>query len=134
MVHYSKICPKSKAPIKDADDALNQMLQKKGYVHEDSLIEVLEAQGKTVFTVADALTPEQKKEQTLSAMARGEEVIFQALLEEAPFKGFADFLIKVPCASKWGDYHYEVWGTKLSCQVKAKFLNIYNLIKSQSMV
>ena len=122
MDRYVKICPESKKPTKDADDALNQTLQKKGYTHEETLIEVLELEGKTVFTIPSSLSNDEKQSHTIDAMARGEEVIFQAMLSMDPFQGHADFLIKVPGESCFGDYHYEVWDTKLSRQVKAKFL------------
>ena len=37
------------------------------------------------------------------------------------FSGIADFLIKVSGKSKLGDYHYEVWDTKLSKKMKPYF-------------
>ncbi|MCU7960620.1 MAG: TM0106 family RecB-like putative nuclease [gamma proteobacterium symbiont of Bathyaustriella thionipta] len=38
------------------------------------------------------------------------------------FRGHADFLRKVPLASRLGDYSYEVWDTKLASHVKPYFL------------
>ncbi len=122
MDRYAKQCPQKDAPVEDTADALNVVLQKRGYQHEEDLISELQNQGKTVFTVADKLSKEEKAKETLAAMTRGEEVIFQAFLELTPFKGYADFLVKVPGESNLGDFHYEVWDTKLSRQVKPKFL------------
>jgi predicted RecB family nuclease len=49
-------------------------------------------------------------------------VIFQAALEKLPFRGYADFLVKVPGKSLLGNYHYEVWDTKLSKKIKPYFV------------
>ena len=48
------------------------------------------------------------------AMQKGVDVIAQAYLEKGKFGGIADFLIKVQGQSKLGEYHYEIWDTKLS--------------------
>jgi uncharacterized protein len=119
---YAKQKGLADVPQPDENDALNQSLSKRGYVHEEAFIDTLTQQGKQVYTVSDKQSKPQKISDTLSAMQRGEEVIFQAYLAVEPFRGFADFLIKTPGKSKLGDYHYEVWDTKLSKQVKAKFL------------
>src|SRR5690606_10774250 len=55
-----------------------------------------------------------KKAETIQAMKEGTDVIFQACLSKGAFTGFADFLVKVPGSSQLGDYHYEIWDTKLS--------------------
>jgi uncharacterized protein len=57
-------------------------------------------------------------EETRAAMERGEPVIYQALLEDGDFSGYADFLIRVPGRSRLGDYLYEVWDTKLARKAK----------------
>jgi predicted RecB family nuclease len=51
-------------------------------------------------------------------MRAGYGIIYQAALELSPFRGYVDFLVKVPGSSQLGDYHYEVWDTKLSLKVK----------------
>ena len=55
-------------------------------------------------------------------MKNGVEVIAQASLESNNFSGIADFLIKVPGVSFLGDYHYEIWDTKLSKKMKPYFV------------
>ena len=60
--------------------------------------------------------------ETRAAMQRGDEIIFQAALHSGQFAGYADFLRRVPGASKFGDWHYEVADTKLAKSPKAKFL------------
>ena len=64
------------------------------------------------------IIPEGSKEDkilaTLEAMKRGDEVIYQASLENENFYGKADFLIKKKGKSKFGNYFYEVLDAKLA--------------------
>ena len=108
------------APKKDPEDALKSVLQAKGFTHEDEQESNFRDQGLSVFRVESTNSKEQV-ELTLSAMKNGVDVIAQARLENNQFLGFADFLIKVAGASKLGDYHYEVWDTKLASKVKPTF-------------
>ena len=108
------------APKKDPEDALKSVLQAKGFTHEDEQESNFRDQGLSVFRVESTNSKEQV-ELTLSAMKNGVDVIAQARLENNQFLGFADFLIKVVGASKLGNYHYEVWDTKLASKVKPTF-------------
>ena len=105
---------------KDAPDPLMQRLADKGYAHEDKQEAEFLAQGKSVVKITSK--HEQAIEDTLMAMKQGADVIIQAYLKLEPFYGYADFLVKVPGASELGDYHYEVWDTKLASSVKPKFM------------
>ena len=107
-------------PKKDPEDALKSVLQAKGFTHEDEQESIFRDQGLSVFKVEGSSSKEQV-ELTLSAMKNGVDVIAQARLENNQFLGFADFLIKVVGASKLGNYHYEVWDTKLASKVKPTF-------------
>ena len=108
------------APKKDPEDALKSVLQAKGFTHEDEQESNFRDQELSVFRVESTNSKEQV-ELTLSAMKNGVDVIAQARLENNQFLGFADFLIKVAGSSKLGDYHYEVWDTKLASKVKPTF-------------
>lgn len=108
------------APEKDADDALMSVLQTRGYAHEDALEAQFVSEGKQLVKI-DIENWSKAEQATLEAMQSGVDVIVQARLVKAPFAGFADFLVKVPGASELGDYHYEVWDTKLSSSLKATF-------------
>ena len=108
------------APKKDPEDALKSVLQAKGFTHEDEQESNFRDQELSVFRVESTNSKEQA-ELTLSAMQNGVDVIAQARLENNQFLGFADFLIKVAGVSKLGNYHYEVWDTKLASQVKPTF-------------
>ncbi|MCP4928985.1 MAG: helicase, partial [Gammaproteobacteria bacterium] len=118
MEHYRCAYPE-RAPEPDAADSMMGLLQDKGEVHEQAVLAAFMAEG---LQVADISTALDKAQATTEAMAQGVEVIFQACLEKAPFKGYADFLVKVPGPSVLGDYHYEVWDSKLSNTVKPYFV------------
>ncbi|MBF0105762.1 MAG: TM0106 family RecB-like putative nuclease [Deltaproteobacteria bacterium] len=67
-------------------------------------------------------------EATLAAMREGADVVFQGYLKsnDGQFAGISDFLFKVPNApgevSAFGDYHYEVFDTKLAKKAKVEYL------------
>ena len=107
-------------PKKDADDSLMGVLQAKGFAHENKQESSFRDQELSVLKV-EGTTSKEQRELTLSAMQNGVDVIAQARLENNQFLGFADFLIKVAGASKLGNYHYEVWDTKLASKVKPTF-------------
>lgn len=113
----------SDCPVADGDDSMMGLLQDKGDQHEHALLEEFKQQGKVIANISTAAD---KYQATVDAMTAGVEVIFQAALrsastQEHAFKGYADFLIKVPGESRLGDYHYQVWDTKLSKLVKPSF-------------
>lgn len=110
-----------KAPERDPDDELMGLLQNKGFQHEKAQEELFKSQGLSVQKI-EAETTELKKQETLDAMKNGADVIVQAYLENQQFFGYADFLVKMPGESKFGNYHYEVWDTKLSHKVKPEFI------------
>ena len=55
---------------------------------------------------------------TLAAMQLGADVVYQAALSLLPFTGYADFLVKVEGKSRFGDFYYQVWDTKLAKTLK----------------
>jgi len=106
---------------KDPEDALMGLLQKKGFAHEDTLEAEFIEQGLSLIKI-NGKSAKEKHQRTLVAMTDGVEVIVQARLINEPFAGYADFLIKVAGASGLGDYHYEVWDTKLSKKMKPTYV------------
>ncbi len=119
------------APEPDAVDSFMQLLFAKGESHEAAMLNTFAAQGLTIVNISlDLLGKDasffQKQQATLEAMQSGVDVVYQAALELLPFRGFADFLIKIPNqqsqTSSFGDYHYEVWDTKLSRSLKPSFV------------
>lgn len=57
--------------------------------------------------------------ETVDAMRKGVEVIYQATFFDGQWRGHADFLRKVDTPSVFGPWSYEVWDTKLARQTKA---------------
>ena len=55
-------------------------------------------------------------------MKAGREIIYQGALELGSFVGITDFLVRVDGPSSLGDYHYEVWDTKLARKPKPYFI------------
>ena len=119
------------APEKDPADALMSSLAQKGYEHEDALEEAFIEQGLNVVKI-EGESSDEKHANTLAAMRQGADVIVQARLELPPFGGYADFLVKIrheaesssPSKNKssLGDWHYEVWDTKLANKLKPTFV------------
>ena len=111
---------KNLSNLMDPKDALLKNLQKKGFEHEDTFLASLISNGKNVLKIERSVN-ELMLAQTRKAMLEGVEVIAQAYLQLNNFGGIADFLIKVPGKSLFGDYHYEIWDTKLSKKMKPYF-------------
>lgn len=106
-------------PVPDENDELLDVLHDMGTQHESAILAAFEASGAVVAKLHKRMDSYQA---TLDAMKNGVDVIYQAHLELFPFKGYADFLIKVEGKSIFGDYCYEVWDTKLAKSVKPHFL------------
>jgi len=106
-----------KASQKDPVDPLLKKLAEKGYKHEDLTEQSFVDEGLSVHS----MTRDSTVSDTLLAMQTGYDVIAQAKLEKESFAGFSDFLIKVPGKSDLGEYHYEVWDTKLSKSLKPSY-------------
>ncbi len=111
---------KSKSVFLDPEDPMLVNLRQKGFEHENSFLSHLVSEGKNVLEIRNE-TSEQMLSKTREAMVEGVDVIAQAYLQKDNFAGIADFLIKVNGASNLGDYHYEVWDTKLSKKTKPYF-------------
>ena len=103
--------------LKDAQGQLANILQQRGLLHEFQLENSFKEQGLSLVKI-EGKGDVEKENATLSAMRQGIDVISQACLEMNGFMGYADFLIKVEGTSNLGDFHYEVWDTKLSKHLK----------------
>ena len=104
----------------DPEDALLKHLRKKGFAHEDAFVRSLQDAGADICAVGDD-RPRVMLAKTIEAMQAGRGVITQAYLAMDRFAGKADFLVKVAGPSRLGDFHYEVWDTKLSRKLKPYF-------------
>jgi len=93
------------------------MLRKKGTEFEESYLRELANQQKQIVVInADGENPEQD---TINAMKKGADIIYQARLVKNPWQGWADFLIRVDKPSDFGSWSYEVLDTKLATQTRA---------------
>ncbi len=118
MEHLALTCP-HELPMPDKNDELMDVLQSMGHQHESAVLAAFTEQGLSLVNLKKQSDP---LEATIAAMKNGVDVIYQASLELSPFRGYADFLIKVEGASRFGDYYYEVWDSKLAKSVKPYFL------------
>lgn len=115
--------------LKDAPDPLANTLQQRGFAHEEQLENTFKEQGLS-FIRLEGESDAEKLQATLNAMKQSFDVIAQARLEMDGFIGYADFLVKVPTkspspnqnTSHFGNYHYEVWDTKLSKHLKTSHI------------
>jgi len=103
------------------------LLQERGDAHEKAFLERLRAEGRSIEEIdkSDLRTPDELRAaeaQTMAAMARGVDVIYQATFFDGRWRGHADFLLRVEGPSDLGDWHYEVADTKLALSVKGSAL------------
>ncbi|HET8785153.1 MAG TPA: TM0106 family RecB-like putative nuclease, partial [Candidatus Limnocylindrales bacterium] len=111
------------------DDPELDIIRKRGFQHEKRYLSDLESEGRNVVTVEPDGSIDDYGQRirdaasaTISAMASGADVIYQATFFDGTWRGHADFLLRVDDPSRpsiWGDYHYEVADTKLARHVKA---------------
>jgi predicted RecB family nuclease len=105
----------------DEADESHVLLQKLGNRHEDNFLQKLKADGVDVAEIAVA-SAEVSELETIKAMRDGRQVIYQGVLSCGSFSGRTDFLCKVDGASDLGEFHYEVWDTKLAKKAKPYFV------------
>jgi len=89
-------------------------LKAKGIAHEEAYLAHLKAQNLDVTEIADG----EGLEATISAMASGADVIYQARLKDDVWAGYADFLVRVPKKCEHWDWSYEVQDTKLARETR----------------
>src|SRR5215218_8063652 len=112
------------APATPPSDELNLIFER-GLAHERKYLESLRSEGKTVEeidTVFDAEGRRRAEAETVEAMRRGVDVVYQATFFDGSWGGQADFLLKVPARSDLGDWSYEIADTKLARKLKVAAL------------
>jgi len=104
----------------DERDASLDIVAKHGNTHELTFLQQLKKEG---YDIAE-IDPKSEfaERDTIAAMRNGREIVYQGLLNAGQFAGLSDFLVKVEGRSELGDFHYEVWDTKLSKKAKPYFL------------
>lgn len=104
----------------DEQDESAAILQDHGNRHEIAFLEQLREKFDDIVEITGR--DESAELATIAAMQAGRAVIYQGVLASGQFSGRSDFLIRVPGQSKLGDFHYEVWDTKLSKKAKPYFV------------
>ena len=126
--HLSRLDRAQAAGLIDApfnDDPVLDRIAKRGELHEQRFLDSLANDGLSVTEIQldESLSFEARLEAgrnaTLAAMRAGEEIIYQAVLDDDRRTGFADFLRRVERPSGLGCWSYEVWDTKLARHAKA---------------
>lgn len=98
------------------------LLQKKGLEHEASYLQHLKDKGETVVEIPKNRNLQDRTALTVEAMTAGADIIYQAVLFDMPWQGYADFLIKCNTPSSLGDFSYEVLDTKLARTARPKHI------------
>jgi predicted RecB family nuclease len=107
------------APDVEVSEEL-QLVFDRGIAHEVKYL-ALEAEGRTVAqidTVFDAAGRRWAEEQTVEAMRRGVDVVYQGTFFDGAWGGQADFLLRVETPSLFGDWSHEIADTKLARKLK----------------
>ena len=105
-------------------DPQAEIIRAKGFEHERRHLEALRATGREVVTIAepDATNWACDPERTMTAMRAGAEVIYQAVFVDGPWRGVADFLMRVDRPSALGPWSYEACDAKLARHPKPYFM------------
>lgn len=103
-------------------DATMALLQRKGLEHENAYLERLRTEGRDIIEIDRDGAFQDRAAETRSAMEAGVDVVFQAVLHRAPWRGDADFLVRCSRPSALGDYSYEVLDTKLAKKATPGYL------------
>lgn len=107
--------------LKDPRSDLFETLSKNGIQHEIKIKDLLISEGFEV-KIIEGDSFEDKYQNTILALKKGYDVIYQAHLNKDNLIGASDFLIKKKGKSNLGDYYYEIWDSKLSNTVKPSFI------------
>jgi len=98
-----------------------ETLQRRGLEHEEKYVRHLEDTfGMQSHRVEEGLEGLAAVERTVELMRRGQDVIVQASLTQATWRGRADILLKTDAPSDLGGWSYEIIDTKLARQTKAE--------------
>jgi predicted RecB family nuclease len=113
------------------EDPMMVLLQEKGMAHERRYLERLKGEGREVVEIAGEGSPRERHSATIEAMEAGAEVVYQGALASGQWQGYADFLVRVPGKSRFGDFLYEPTDTKLARSAKpnhALQLSVYSML------
>jgi predicted RecB family nuclease len=94
------------------------LLKELGLKHEEHYLrELRQVQG---FQVVEIPSSADAAERTIEALRQGVDAVYQAVFQQGPWYGRADFLVRVNQPSALGSWSYEVVDTKLAWSTKAR--------------
>lgn len=99
-------------------DPLLELLQKRGFQHEEAYIAHLVNGGYQVTKIDGVDINDTTVRATEDAIRAGKQIITQAALRHGRWTGRADLLRRVDTPSALGDYSYEIIDTKLARETK----------------
>jgi uncharacterized protein len=109
-------------------EAFDSPAAARGDMHEKAMLARLRSAGLGIVEIArpvdqSAEAIRERAAETIDALRARTDVVFQATLLDAPWFGYADFLVRVDgVPSELGDYSYEVRDTKLARHPSASAL------------
>ncbi len=99
-------------------DPLLDILRERGFRHEKAFVEHLTSLGLSVETIEGVGVEDAFFQRTLNAMERGLDVIVQGALTRDNWGGRIDVLRKVSKPSRFGNWSYEPYDTKLARETR----------------
>lgn len=110
----------------ERDDPELELLARHGTAHEVAHLDAYSSAGRSVVRIetagASLVAYGEARERTFAEMRAGVDVIYQAVLFDGRWLGYADFLERVDAPSDLGAYSYEIVDTKLARSAKAAAL------------
>ena len=100
-------------------DPTVDLLRKLGIQHEQKYLLQLTGDGLVISEIAISGNWKNAVEETVQALHKGADAIYQGTFLDAPWGGRADFLVRVNTPSGLGSWSYEVVETKLARSTKA---------------
>jgi uncharacterized protein len=98
-------------------DPFLELLQKRGADHETEYKDKLDEAGCSVLDLS-GLAPTESVERCLAAMKAGQPAIAQGGLAANGWFGLADLLLRVETSSRFGNWSYEAYDTKLARETR----------------
>ncbi len=109
--------------VRDEVDAQLGLVAAKGDEHEDRYAKALVAEGRDLCEIDDdAEADVDAVANTRAALVAGREFVYQGVLELPPFRGKADFLVRLDERAADGSFLYEVHDAKLAAKPKPYYL------------
>lgn len=105
----------------DPEDPFLKIIASKGEDHEKEILKDLQNQDLSIVIIEKSDRSTMVND-TLEAMKKGFDIIYQGSVSNDHFYGRADFLVKVLTPSNLGDFSYQVWDAKLSKSIKSEHI------------